>query len=50
MGSPLHVKLKSMRSMLTMKDFNMIINRVGAGSQTGMWAQRQMERLTTRAQ
>ena len=39
-------KLKSMRSMLAMKDFNMIISRAGAGSQTGMWAQRQMERLT----
>jgi hypothetical protein len=39
-------KLKSMRSMLTHKDFNMIMGRAGAGSQTGMWAQRQMERLT----
>jgi len=39
-------KLKSMRSMLTIKDFNMILARAGAGSQTGMWAQRQMERVT----
>jgi hypothetical protein len=37
-------KLKSMRSMLTHKDFNMILGRAGMGSQTGMWAQRQMER------
>lgn len=39
-------KLKSMRSMLTIKDFNMIIGRAGMGTQTGMWAQRQMERST----
>lgn len=41
-------KLRSMRSMLTHKDFNMIMSRAGMGSQTGMWAQRQMEALTKR--
>jgi hypothetical protein len=39
-------KLKSMASMLSIKDLNMIISRAGAGSQTGIWAQRRMERLT----
>lgn len=41
-------KLKSMRSTLTAKDFTMIISRSGAGSQTGMWAQRQMESTLSR--
>jgi len=39
-------KLKAMRSMLSMTDFNMILQRAGAGSQTGVWAQRELERAT----
>jgi hypothetical protein len=38
-------KLKSLKSSLTVKDFNMIMTRAG-GSQTGMWAQHQLEQIT----
>ena len=40
-------KLKSMRSSLALKDFNMILSRAGEGSQTGTWARTQLNRSRT---